>query len=139
MIPLESELENREGDYDFFWEHLEPFEFVVGGNWDYDHGYFDKALDGERRKVYLRIPFKVIEGRFDAVSTNNHTLIRIGTPFVLKHEYEEGVDRGGDSGLFSGLVDQFQDPTDPDAPVQDKWVEAAKKVLDEALDGWYLG
>lgn len=131
MKPIEGfPLENKEGAFETFRNQLLPEGFVVGGNWDYDHGYFDRALDGVD-KVYLRIPFRVTQGQFDGESTNPNTYVQIGTPFVLKQLYEEGLDQNADTGLLSGTVDQFQEPEDPDANVEDRWVEKAKAVLSQ--------
>jgi hypothetical protein len=129
MIPISGfSLENKEDVFEAFRNKLLAEGFIIGGNWDYDHGYFDRALDGVD-KVYLRIPFQVTKGQFDGESTNPDTYVQLGTPFVLKHLYEEGLDQDADTGLFSSMVDQFQDPVDPDAPIEDQWVEKAKEVL----------
>ncbi len=34
------------------------------------------------------------------------------------------------------MIDQFQEPLDKDAPVEDKWVAQAKSLLKEVEQGW---
>lgn len=129
MIPIENtKIEGQTAGFEHFRTRLTPLDFVVGANWDYNHGLFDRALDGVD-KVYLRIPFQVVEGEFDGESTQESTRVQIGKPLVIKHIYEEGIDEGADTGLFSSLVDQFQDPIEKDAPVEDKWVVKAREVM----------
>jgi hypothetical protein len=129
MIRIEGfALENKQDSFEQFRSRLQPQGFSVGGNWDYDHGYFDRAMN-ERQTVYLRIPFQVTKGEFDGESTNPNTVVQLGTPFVLKHLYEDNLDNNADTGLLSAMVDQFQDPVDKDASVEAQWVEKAKEVL----------
>ena len=132
MIPLTSKLENVERTYSGVVGELTRHGFTLGGNWDYDHGYFDQALD-ERRQVWLRVPFRVTGGSLngEAAEVNEDTHILFGTPFVLKHVYEEGIDEDGRSGPLRSLVDQFQDPADQDADVEHHWVELARQHLHE--------
>jgi len=130
MIPLQSKLENLEIPYSEVKSSMDQCGFVLGSNWDYDHGYFDRPLDGVN-KVWLRIPFQVTTGSLEgeAVEANDSTRIIFGTPFILRHIYEEGIDQEGESGAFRSLVDQFQDPVDPDAPVEGRWVDIAWEQL----------
>jgi len=132
MIPLTSKLENVERMYAEVVPEMTRHGFTLGGNWDYDHGCFDRALD-ERRQVWLRVPFRVTGGSLNGESAevNEHTHIMFGTPFVLKHVYEEGIDEEGTVGPFRSLVDQFQDPADPDADVEDRWINVARQQLSE--------
>jgi len=105
--------------------------FSLGGNWDYDHGTFDCPLD-EARKVWLRLPFHVTAGVLDGEAEDQGTRIRFDPPFVLKHVYREGPDPEAMVGLSNAMVDQFQEPADPDAPVEPHWVERARHKLREA-------
>jgi hypothetical protein len=132
MIPLESRLENVETTYAAAARVMNGRGFTLGGNWDYDHGCFDRPLD-DRRQVWLRVPFRVTGGSLngEAAEANEHTRIRFETPFVLKHVYEEGIDEEGQAGPFRSLVDQFQDPSDPDAAVADDWIDLARRQLSE--------
>lgn len=128
MIPLQSKLENSEVNCEDVQSDIEMLGFVLGGNWDYDHGFFDKALD-DKNQVWLRLPFKVIEGQFDGEKKAQDCVIRWGKPFVLRHVYEEGLDEDATIHTYGGLVDQFQDPEQPDAPVGQESVKQAEGFL----------
>ncbi|GCL70734.1 hypothetical protein PN4B1_06360 [Paenibacillus naphthalenovorans] len=135
MIPLDSSLLNREENFDQVRQYLHEHEFVLGGNWDYEHGSFDRYLD-EGRKVWLRIPFQVTHGVLDGDADSTDAVVQIGTPFVLKHVYNEGLDEEAQVRVSGALIDQFQEPLDNDAPVEDKWVAQAKSLLKEVEQGW---
>lgn len=130
MIPLQSKLEHMEKPYPDVVGELEQHGYVLGGNWDYDHGYFDRPLD-DSREVWLRVPFQVTNGQLngEAAEANIDTMITFGKPFVLKHIVERGIDEEGSSGVLRSLVDQFQDPIDPDASVEQHWVEQANQHI----------
>lgn len=135
MIPLDSAIVNREEAYDQIRDYLQQHQFTLGGNWEYDHGYFDRALD-EDNKVWLRIPFGVTHGRLEGDTGSTDAIIRIGSPFVLKHLYNEGLDKEAQVNTYGALIDQFQEPVDKDAPVNDKWVDKAKAILLEVEVNW---
>lgn len=135
MIPLQSSLEHRTADFDRAKEHMQSHEFTLGGNWDYERGCFDRSLD-EARMVWLRLPFEVTRGRLEGEETANPgTQIQWGTPFVLKHIYNEGLDAEAVPRTFGALVDQFQDPVDKDAEVGQIWVDKAAEVLRRVEQG----
>jgi hypothetical protein len=132
MIRVKSALERKTGRFDKFRETLERFQFKLGGNWDYDHGYFDRALDGEAQKVWLRIPFVVTRGQLRGEETPHpYTAVEIGEPFVLRHVYNEGTDAEAEPRIVGAFTNQFQEPSDPDAEVGEQWVEKAESVLRE--------
>lgn len=136
MIPLQSGLERKEEELAGFKRYLEQDHgFTLGGNWEYDHGSFDKALDDEN-KVWLRIPFKVTRGRLDPDRVSAETNIVIGTPFVLRHLYKEGNDSEAGFALTGGLVNQFQSPADKDADIESGWVSEAQSCLSKVEQGW---
>lgn len=129
MRPISSSLENQVTEYDRMKDVLQQHQFTLGGNWDYDHGYYDRFLD-EAHQVWLRIPFTVTAGKLDGENVSNpDTSVRIGTPFVLKHVYNEGLDEEAEPRVSAAFFDQFQDPLDKDASVEDRWVQEAKSVL----------
>jgi hypothetical protein len=134
MVPLPSELENREEDFGKIQATLVRHQFSLGGNWEYDHGSFDRFLD-EGHKVWLRLPFKVTRGHLDGETVNEDTFIRMGTPFVLKHIYNEGLDGEAQVRTLGGMVDQFQEPVDNDADIEQKWVDQANLVLKDVEMG----
>lgn len=131
MIEMESSLEGQELPFSEVQKQLSDLGFTVGGNWDYDHGSFDRALD-DANKVWLRLPFDVTAGKLDIERDEQNTFIRFGKPFTLKHLYNEGLDRKADVMTLRGLVDQFQEPVDADAQVEPEWVEKAQPILAKA-------
>ncbi|PYI57588.1 YugN family protein [Paenibacillus flagellatus] len=135
MKPIQSVLENRTDEFDRFKDYAQRFGFTLGGNWDYDHGSFDRALD-EANKVWLRLPFEVIRGRLEGgESTNTGTQIQFGQPYVLKHLYNEGLDAEAVPRTYGALVDQFQDPVDKDADVEEHWVNRGTELLRQVERG----
>ncbi|MFX3631983.1 MAG: YugN family protein [Candidatus Pristimantibacillus sp.] len=130
MMPLSSTLESREMTFTELRSGLEPNQFVLGGNWDYTNGSFDRFLD-EDRKVWLRLPFEVINGHVDDTADENDAVIQLGSPFVLKHIYNEGNDPEAKAHVVGALFDQFQSPSEPNAPIEPKWIDRAKQVLSE--------
>ena len=129
MKPIRSALENRMDEYDRVYDHLRQYRFSLGGSWDYNHGSFDCALD-DANKVWLRLPFEVTRGRLESADAPNpDTLIMLGTPFVLKHVYNEGLDDDASMRTYGALVDQFQAPVDEDAEVEEHWVKKGEELL----------
>ncbi|MFS0727230.1 YugN family protein [Paenibacillus sp. 1P07SE] len=127
MIPLPSRLESTEHEYYEMLQLLKPLEFALGGAWDYKQGSLDRYLDGAH-KVWLRLPFEVINGNLDA-DTSQDAKIRMGQPYVLKHVYNEGLDQEARVNIVGALFDQFSQPIDSDAEIEPEWVEAGKKLL----------
>lgn len=130
LIPIGSGLENQVKGFINLNEFLEGFDFTLGGNWEYDHGYFDRSLD-QKHMVWLRIPFEVTFGKLDGVSSNSNANVKIGTPFVLKHIYNDGLDPEAVPNVYGSLINQFQEPIDKDADVDAHWVEQAKHIIQE--------
>ncbi|MCU6709869.1 YugN-like family protein [Paenibacillus sp. J5C_2022] len=128
MIPLSSVLEGQEHKLTELQVKLEKERFSLGGNWDYDNGSFDRALD-EENKVWLRIPFQVTDGSADSELSENNARVVIGSPYILKHVYNEGNDPEASARVVGAMFDQFQSPTDPDADVEPHWIERGREVL----------
>jgi hypothetical protein len=133
LIPLQSSLENTEKKYVEFRTAVEPIGYTLGGNWDYEHGCFDKALDSAN-KVWLRLPFEVAAGNFDGDQQDSDCVIKLGEPFILKHLYQEGLDEEANIHTYGSFIDQFQDPIESDAPVDPEWIDKAERALREAED-----
>ncbi|UFT98194.1 YugN-like family protein [Radiobacillus kanasensis] len=127
MIPIASSLENKVFSLYELEKQLKPLGYVVGGNWDYDEGCFDYQMADQGGYEYLRIPFKVESGMLDAPGAT----VRLGSPFVLAHIYQGGVENHADNGALQGMVNQFQSPVDPDAKVPDKYVNRGKKLVQQ--------
>lgn len=135
MKTLSSSLEQVQESFDSVREHLHEFDFALGGNWDYDHGYFDHYLD-EDHLVWLRIPFQVVTGRIDGDAESTDAIVEVGIPFVLKHVYNDGLDQEAEAETYGALIDQFQTPLDPDAKIEDKWVKEAASLLHKVEQAW---
>jgi hypothetical protein len=134
MIPLKSRIENLRASYGDLKNIFEQQGFVLGGGYEYDHGFFDKPLDPESdqaHRAYLRVPIFSVEGNIE----EDNATVRLGKPFVLKHEFKTGPDDRVTTGAFSGLVNQFAEPADKDDAVETVWVERAKSALDELERG----
>jgi hypothetical protein len=135
MKPIQSSLEHMVESFDDVRNRLAAYQFTVGGNWEYDHGYFDRPLD-EAHKVWLRIPFHVTNGAVDADTEETGATVEIGRPFVLKHVYNEGLDPTADAETGGALIDQFQSPLDSDAEIEEKWISNAANLLHQVEAGW---
>lgn len=135
MISLESPIVRRKEAFEQARTYLYGMEFSLGGNWDYEHGSFDRYLD-EGHKVWLRLPFEVTRGTLEGDTGATDAIIQFGTPFVLKHVYNEGLDKEAQVRTYGAMVDQFQEPLDKDADIEPKWVEQAKDLLRQVEAGW---
>jgi hypothetical protein len=129
MLPLESKLENREFKFADARGVLGELGFAVGGGWEYTQGSFDRALDGEQREMWLRLPFTATFGHIDAEEEESDAVIRFGKPYALRHVHQDGVDEGAGMRLAAGLIDQFAAPKDPDARIGPEWAERAQEML----------
>jgi shikimate kinase len=134
MISLRSTLEGREMEFGSINAYLKQYKFSLGGNWSYDHGSFDRALN-EEQTVWLRVPFDVTRGAVDSEDDYPEAVVRMGAPFVLRHLYQEGPDAEAVPRVYGSLVDQFQDPVDKDAQVDETWVQQASELLSRVEQG----
>lgn len=128
MHAIPSVLTSQVKDYVSASNDLSEHGFGLGGNWEYDHGSFDCALD-EANKVWLRLPFDVTIGNLDSEKQENNAKIQFGQPYVLKHIYNEGLDQEAQPRAIGGLMDQFSDPIDPDDEIESHWIDKAKQKL----------
>jgi len=127
MQPIESKLTGQQKTFGMVREVLEADGFTLANNWEYDRGLFDCKLD-DQGTVFLRLPFTVVHGKLDFPDTR----IEFGTPFVLKHLYQEGIEKNIGYSIgpnVAAAINQFQEPVEKDAPVEAKWVEQAKMIL----------
>ncbi len=136
MKAISSKIENIKQSYAEAESLLHEFGFILGGNWDYQHGYFDKHLD-DKHTVWLRIPFQVISGTLEGDTFATDTAIQLGLAFVLHHQYNEGLDPKAEVHVVGALWDQFQTAVDADADVQEKWVKQASEVLQQVEDKYF--
>ncbi|WP_138420283.1 YugN-like family protein [Aquibacillus sediminis] len=127
MIPVPSQLEDRVFPLYELEKQLKPLGYVIGGNWDYDHGSIDYKMADDDGYQFIRIPFTLEEGMLDAPGA----IVRIGQPLLLHHKYQPSVEDHADNGVIQGAINQFQSPTDPDAEVSDKYIEKGKRLIEQ--------
>lgn len=125
MYRVNSELEGKKFALIDMEDALKPLGFSIGGGWDYDGGSFDYQLGHDDGYVFLRIPFRAIDGSLD----QHGAIVEVMQPFVLKHRYEAGLDKEADVTNRNALINQFQSPVEKDADVNEQWVESARKML----------
>lgn len=125
MIELPSQIENQQIKLIDLEKKLKPIGYDIGGNWDYDHGYFDYKLDDEVSYLFLRIPFTAIGGQLD----ERGVTVQLGRPFLLSHKYNKGLDDHVDDP--NPLVNQFSEPVDKDAEFPQQWVLTGKNLVTE--------
>ncbi|GAA0326191.1 YugN-like family protein [Bacillus carboniphilus] len=128
MIEIPSKLEGVQFSLYRLEQDLKPRGYSIGDNWDYDHGYFDYKIDDKVGYQFLRIPFKAIDGQLDSRGTT----VELGRPFLLSHKYQIGIDeKGDDTGVFSSMVNQFQEPVDSDASFPKEYIDLGKSLVQE--------
>lgn len=124
MIQINSGIENQLFAFDDLENILKRLQFVIGGNWEYDHAFFDYKLESDDEKyVYLRIPVSTEIGNLDEAGAQ----VRIGKPLVLAHRFESGIDHDGPQR--AGMLNQFQTPEEKDADVDEIYIEQAKEII----------
>ncbi|MFK2827266.1 YugN-like family protein [Bacillus sp. B190/17] len=127
MIQLPSALEGKTFNLHDLEQQLKPLGYSIGGNWDYDSGSFDYKIDDEEGYQFLRLPFTAVDGQLDSPGV----IVQFGSPFVLAHVYQGGIDDVASSGNISGAFNQFAEPEDPDAQVKEEYVASGKRLLEE--------
>ncbi|WP_088103941.1 YugN-like family protein [Halalkalibacter urbisdiaboli] len=133
MFPLQSAVVGQQFKLQALEEKLKPLGYTIGGNWDYDHGYFDYKIDEKNGYTFLRLPFKAVDGELD----QRGVTVRLGQPLLLDHQYQDNLDDNPD--VFNGLVsmtwnssfNQFQEPKDKDAKVDPKFLTIANSLIQE--------
>ncbi|KSU87396.1 hypothetical protein A2U94_13000 [Bacillus sp. VT 712] len=128
MIELASKLEGELFKLYVLEQTLKPLGYVIGGNWDYDHGFFDYKINDEVGYQFLRIPFQAMDGQLDSQGTT----VQIGKPYLLSHKYQIGLDDNVDVGNINASFNQFAEPQDPDAQFPDEYLSLGKELLKEA-------
>jgi hypothetical protein len=128
MFPFEqTALENQKGRFEEIQQLLQEQGFEEGGNWEYDHGYFDRKLQDHPGYLFLRIPVFVEQGAFG----ENEAEVRLGNPLLLRHKYQIGNDDQVNIGVMTASLNQFQEPVDSDASLKQEEVEAGIKVIQQ--------
>ncbi|OLO28629.1 hypothetical protein BTR23_17065 [Alkalihalophilus pseudofirmus] len=126
MIELNSAIENKQFKLQHLEEKLKPLGYIIGGNWDYDHGYFDYKIDADEDKyLYLRVPFKAVDGEIDQKGVK----VELGKPFLLNHDYKDDLD---DNVMeYNSLMNQFAEPEQKDAPFPKEMVATGQSLIQE--------
>lgn len=107
---------------------LEELDFALGGNWDYDHGSFDRKMaDQGGDQVYLRLPFHVVEGKLD----QQEAVLVFDTPYVLRHVVQTDTETYAD-GPRNPMLNQFQEPVETDGHVEEEWLEQGRELVEQA-------
>lgn len=127
MLAISSKIEGQTYKLDKLEQQLKPLGYTIGGNWDYDHGSFDYKIDDREGYQFLRVPFKVLDGQLDSQGTT----VKLGTPYLLSHEYQKGLDDYAHVGNANASVNQFSEPKDPDAQFPQEYIELGKKLVKE--------
>lgn len=128
MFPFENTaMENRQGRFDEIRDFFKEHGFEIGGNWETDHAFFDKKLKDNPGYLFIRIPVFVDEGTFG----EDDAVLRVGTPFLLRHKYNPGLDDNVQVDTFDSALDQFSEPVDPDASIEQKEVEETQPLIRE--------
>ncbi|WP_153731048.1 YugN family protein [Sporosarcina obsidiansis] len=121
MIELKTNLDGKKSLFGDACKVLGEHDISMGGNWDFDRGNFDTILNQDGgESIYLRLPFDVVDGMLD----EDNAMISFRTPFIIKHVVNIGLDNEDSPVLAAAGLDQFQTPTDKDAPIvyDEKWV-----------------
>lgn len=127
MIEIPSKIEGQSFDLYDLEQKLKPIGYSIGGSWEYDHGSFDYKIDSEVGYQFLRVPFKAIDGQLDS----HNTTVQIGTPYLLAHKYQIGLDDHANNGNFSASFNQFQEPQDKDASIPEEYIDKGKALVRE--------
>ncbi|MFS0787615.1 YugN-like family protein [Shouchella sp. 1P09AA] len=138
MIYVSSKIEGKEVKAKELESLLTPLGYSIGGNWDYDHGYYDYKLAEEGGYTFLRLPFTAVEGEVGS----SHAVFEMGRPYLLNHVYQDGNTDEGIGGYIppavDGLINQFQRPIDKDGEVDEKYVDVAKNLIEEVEQTFHL-
>lgn len=132
MLVVESAIEGRVIRFDRMCKLVKRHGFFLCGNWNYDRGKFDTILWREEGEtIYVRIPFTVVKGMLD----HRNAELRFGTPFVIKHVVNLGLEKESEGLLTVAGFSQFQKPLDPDGKINDhdQWREIARQAIDPLL------
>ncbi|WP_078555618.1 YugN-like family protein [Bacillus alkalicellulosilyticus] len=125
MIPLQSAVEHKEFVLYDLEQKLKPLGYVIGGNWDYDHGYFDYKIDDDGSYIFFRLPFEATNGELEQRGVK----VRLMKPFLLAHKYQRGLDDY--VGDKYPVLNQFSEPQDKDASIKEKYIPIAQNLIQE--------
>lgn len=120
-------LEDRKGRFEEIHKLLQEQGFEEGGNWEYDHGFFDRKLRDHPGYLFVRIPVFVEQGAFG----EDEAQVRLGTPLLLNHKYQIGNDDHVNIDVLDASLNQFQEPVDSDASLKQEDIERGREVIQQ--------
>ncbi|MBS4195189.1 YugN-like family protein [Lederbergia citri] len=127
MFEINSTIEGKEFNLHKLEQLLKPKGYVIGGNWEYDRGFFDYKMADDGGYQFLRVPFTAVWGELDTPGV----VVKLGTPFVLSHVYQKGLDDHADSSNMSASFNQFSEPEDSDGSLDEKYIQMGKDLVNE--------
>ena len=129
MIKLNSVIEGKKTNFGLAKSIFHSYGCSFCSNFEYDQGKFDGILWQEGGEtIYLRIPFQVLTGVLDS----QNAFIQFGTPYVIKHVVNIGLDYDENSFITATGLNQFQEPLDKDGYIYDKsrWAQAGEEAIE---------
>jgi hypothetical protein len=127
MIQIPSKIEGQHYPLFKLEQLLKPKGFVIGGNWDYDHGSFDYKISDEEGYQFLRIPFTAVDGQLDSAGVT----VKLERPFLIHHKYRSGVDDYAAPGNLAASFNQFSEPEEKDAEFPKENIRFGKQLVRE--------
>jgi hypothetical protein len=125
MVIISSQLEGMQMQYREVEKILQQDGWVIGGNWEYGGGSFDYVFEKDPSYRTVRLPFRTLVGNLDG----GNPIIEFQSPYLLVHEYQDGLDDHVQVGVFSSLVNQFSEPMNKDAEVTSEDVEIGEEII----------
>ncbi|KGX86733.1 YugN-like family protein [Pontibacillus litoralis] len=125
MITIPSKVESHTFSLYDLEQMLKPIGYVIGGNWDYEHGSFDYKMEDDEGYQFLRVPFIAVNGQLD----DKEVRVKLGQPYLLAHQYQSGLDDQVHSGNIQAAFNQFQEPENPDAEVPERIIEIGQQLV----------
>ena len=133
MFQIQSDIEGKRAYFGAARDIFKSYGCSFCSNFEYDQGKFDALLWREGgESIFLRIPIYVLDGELD----HSKALIEFGTPFVIKHVVNIGLDHDENSFLTATTgLDQFQTPLDKDGYIYDKsrWAKAGREAIERVM------
>ena len=133
MFQIQSDIEGKRAYFGAARDIFKSYGCSFCSNFEYDQGKFDALLWREGgESIFLRIPIYVLDGELD----HSKALIEFGTPFVIKHVVNIGLDHDENSFLTATTgLDQFQTPLDKDGYIYDKsrWAKAGREAIEQVM------
>lgn len=132
MFELQTGIEGKRSYFGIMRDIFHDHGCSFCSNFDYYQGKFDALLwrDGGE-SIYLRVPISVLDGELD----HDDAHIEFGTPFIIKHVVNIGLDHDENAFLTTTGLNQFQKPLDTDGHIYDKsrWAKVGEETIEEVM------